>query len=93
MSKKFSILKSVDTNKLDKQINEYEYTTGEEPYLFMSNATGNAIINELFNISTMPPTEIEKMLRFITPGVKTGTYKGINIYENNDLAFGEVEIR
>ena len=93
MSKKFSILKSVDTNKLDKQINEYKYTTGEEPYLFMSNATGNAIMNELCNIPTMPPTKIEEMLRLMTPGAKVGTYKGINIYENNDLAFGEVEIR
>lgn len=92
MSKKFSILKSVDINKLDKQIDEYKYTTGEEPYLFMSNATGKAIMNELCDIP-MPPTDIEEMLRLMTPGSKVGTYKGINIYENNNLEFGEVEIR
>ena len=91
--KRFSIIKSVDTNELDRQIEEYECTTGKVPYLFMANSTGNAIFKEICDIPTMSPIDIEEMLRLMTPGAKVETYKGINIYENNDLEFGEVEIR
>ena len=91
--KKFSILKSVDTNKLDRQIKEYECATGEVPYLFMANSTGDAIFKEVCDVPTMSPIDIEEMLRLMGSGVKVGTYKGVSIYENNDLPFGEVEIR
>ena len=93
MSKKFSILKSIDTDKLDKQIDNYECETGEVPYLFMTRATGDAMLKELCDIPILRPTEIDEMLKMMTPGVKIGSYKGCKIYENEDLAFGEVEIR
>lgn len=94
MSKKFSILRSVDINKLDKQIDSYRCETGEQnPYLFMSNSTGDAIMEELLGNIPICPTGIEEMLKLMAPGVKVGTYKGVSIYENNDLEFGEVEIR
>ena len=93
MSKKFSILKSIDTDKLDKQIYNYECETGEVPYLFMTIATGDAMLKELCDIPILRPTEIDKMLKMMTLGVKIGSYKGYKIYEYEDLAFGEVELR
>ena len=95
MNKKFSILKSLDTNKLDKQIEEYESATGEVPYLFMSNSTGNAMLKEVcVNCdSVIYATDFTEMLRIMHPGAAIGAYKGYKIYENNDLSFGEVEIR
>ena len=92
--KKFSILKSVDTNKLDRQIKEYECITGEVPYLFMANATGDAIMDEMCNNLDMCMTDIKKVRTLLAcKGVMLGAYKGIKIYQNEDLPFGEVEIR
>ena len=92
--KRFSIIKSVDINKLDRQIEEYECTTGEVPYLFMANATGDAIMKELCNDSVMYPADIEKVRALLSCDcAMLGTYKGTKIYQNEDLPFGEVEIR
>ena len=92
--KRFSIIKSVDTNKLDRQIGEYECTTGEVPYLFMANETGCAIMDEMCNNSNMCMTDIKKVRTILDcNGAILGTYKGIKIYQNEDLSFGEVEIR
>ena len=95
MSKKFSILKSLDTTKLDKQIYEYECATGEVPYLFMANSTGNAMLKEVCANcdSVIYATDFTEMLRIMNPGAAIGAYKGYKVYENNDLPFGEVEIR
>lgn len=95
MSKKFSILKSLDTNKLDKQIDNFECETGEIPYLFMANSTGIAMSKEVCNNcgSVIYSSDAIEMLRVMRPGAAIGSYKGYKIYENNDLSFGEVEIR
>ena len=93
--KKFSILKSLDTTKLDKKIIDYECETGEVPYLFMANSTGNAMLKEVCTNcgSIIYASDNIEMLRVMHPGAAIGSYKGYKIYENNDLAFGEVEIR
>jgi len=93
--KKFSIIKSVDTSKLNRQIKEYECTTGEVPYLFMANSTGKALLEEVCANcdSVVYASDVIEMLRAMYPGTAIGSYKGYKIYENNDLAFGEVEIR
>lgn len=92
--KKFSILKSLDTTKLDKKIIDYECETGEVPYLFMANATGDAIMDEMCNNPDMCMTDIKKVRTLLAcKGVMLGAYKGIKIYQNEDLPFGEVEIR
>ena len=95
MSKKFSILKSLDINKLDKQIDNYECETGEVPYLFMSSSTGNEMLKEVCTNcgSVIYASDAIEMLRVMHPGAVIGSYKGYKVYENNDLAFGEVEIR
>ena len=95
MNKKFSILKSLDTKKLDKHIEEYECATGEVPYLFMANSTGNAMLKEVCTTcdSVIYASDFTEMLRIMHPGAAIGAYKGYKVYENNDLPFGEVEIR
>ncbi len=93
--KKFSILKSLDTTKLDKKIIDYERETGEVQYLFMTNSTGNAMLKEVCTNcgSIIYASDNIEMLRIMHPGAAIGSYKGYKVYENNDLAFGEVEIR
>ncbi len=94
MINKFSILKQVDTEKLDKKIGQYrlENSKNKEPYLFMNNTTGEALAREVISdsIPLMPSIDV---LKAMYPNAIIGEYKGCKIYENEDLAFGEVEIR
>ena len=47
MSKKFSIVATIDFNKLDNEIGEYVKRNGNfDPYIFMSEDTAEAIKNE-----------------------------------------------
>ena len=92
MSKKFSIAKTIDRDKLNRQIDLYMYETGEiNPYLFMNKETSNELKDEcLRNFNVFPDATIIPSLKGI--GV-IALYQGYKVYENNDLKFGEVEIR
>lgn len=87
MSKKFSIVQSINLNKIHKEIDEYILQTNcFEPYLFMSEKTIDAITKE-YNIAYT-----DSSLESKTRGVKQ-TYTGYKVFVNNDLKFGIVEIR
>ena len=88
MSKKFSILKTIDIDKLYKDVNEYIYETGEKnPYIFMCDETANAISEEV-----MEPYMIKNKHFFDRNGV-IAEYCGYRIFSNNELKFGEIELR
>lgn len=84
MRKKFSIVE-IDINKIFKEIDDYECRTGDtDPYIFMNGAT--AI--ELESLAHFDPVEI--------PYSRSGTvaeFDGYKIFRNDDLGFGEIEIR
>lgn len=92
MSKKFSILRMVDTKELDRQIDYYMYEHGEEPYLFMSNETGRAMLKKFDDSSVLIPFVSEPDGSKVTYYPRC-YYKGCPIYENSNLKFGEVELR
>lgn len=85
MKKKFSIVKTIDMNKLRHEIYDYINDTGKEKFcLFMNEDTLTAISNEIepsykYNCSTLK-------------GIMAA-YCGFKIYSDNELKFGEVEIR
>lgn len=92
MSRKFSIVKTIDYDKISSEIEEYIMRTGEKPYLFMHIDTIDTIWNELKSTFT----------KFVDPSYVLNNskstdvraeYEGCRIYVNNDLKFGEVEIR
>lgn len=88
MIERFSIVKSLDFNKLDTNILIYEATTGNEPYLFMNEETIRAVFNE-YEKAFITKEFFEELSRY----EKAGTYKGYKLFPNEDLEFGEVEIR
>ena len=91
MRKKFSIIK-VDINKLDEEINDYECRTGDaDPYLFMSKDTIIAFLEELEPCLGVYLTK--DSLRKTRLNGKIGIYEGHKVFEDNDLDFGEIEIR
>lgn len=90
MSRKFSIItKTIDFNKLDKELYEYMMLNGYEPYLFMRKDTLNAILNEC---PTVDDTLEHYQIRAKVNGV-AGYYCGCKVFEDNTLKLGEVEIR
>ena len=96
MSRKFSIIATIDFNKLDNEIGEYVKRNGNfDPYIFMSEDTAEAIKNEYeveygldvkdINSNVNPKGDIKN-------GVKA-MYCGYKVFINNDLRYGIVEIR
>lgn len=86
MSRKFSIIKTIDLNKLCHEIDEYIMQTKElKPYIFMHIDTIDAIDEASSTSFTNPSTPHYE-------GV-IGYWEGYKIFVNNDLKFGEVEIR
>ena len=82
---KCSIVKTLDYNVLNGNIAIYQEANGEEPYLFMSEATANAILDDV-NKKLLSPISFEA-------SGYIGKYTGCKIYQNDDLEFGEVELR
>ena len=88
----FSIITSINFDKLDKEIEEYIMRTGNHnPYIFMSNDTADAIANEFKVEFGIPVTDTYSNVR-VKDDVRA-TYTGYKVFVNNDLKFGIVEIR
>ena len=85
---RFSILKALDFDKIDTNILIYETETGNEPYLFMSKETIRVVFNEYEN-AFITKKAFEAMIK----SAEVGTYKGYKLFPNEDLEFGEVELR
>ena len=84
MSKKFSIVKEIDLDKLRKQIELYKYETGEiNPYIFMNLDT----IKQIGEQVGAPC----KTLYFNT--YEIGFFVCNYIFLHNGLKYGEIEIR
>lgn len=81
---KFSILKEIDYNTLSKNIAIYQEANGEDPYLFISSETARAILNDKQAINLVDALERAN---------DSDSFCGFRIYRNNDLAYGEVELR
>lgn len=89
MSKKFSIVKSLDESRLTKEIVIYVNENEENPYIFMSRET-------IDNLEYNAPLGSYEKFESCENKTKCGaiaTYRGYYIYENNDLKYGEVELR
>lgn len=90
MGKKFSIIKEIDLNKLGKKIDDYRHETGEcNPYIFANGETIFAIKDECFkNIDPFNGYFVKD-----NPCGKVGRYEGYRMFQNDDLGFGEIELR
>lgn len=85
---RFSILRSLDVEKINENINIYECETGEVPYLFMNEETINALCNEIGDCFVT-----KESFESLSSQGMVGSFNGYKFYPNNDLEFGKVEIR
>lgn len=96
MSKKISIAKAVDTDKLAEQINIYEAETNERPYIFANDETIKALEEVVFDSSARAYTSLPLSCPVISvkkTDCLAGRYEGYKLFCNNELSFGEVELR
>lgn len=83
MSNKFSIMGTINFEKLDKEIEKYiNLTTNFNPYIFMSEDTAKEIVKEAGG-----------NLALIDTSKSNTTYRGYRVFINNNLKLGIVEIR
>ena len=81
MGKKFSIVEKLNEDKLMEQIELYIKINVDYPCIYMNRETFSHM-----NSNALSDMEEDE-------GGIHGLYRGYDIYENNDLKFGEVELR
>lgn len=76
---------TVNNDKLQEEINRYEALTNQDAHLFMSKNTMDALALAIlpFSFSTTDMYKESIMCKF----------KGRKVFQNDELEFGEVEIR
>ena len=81
----FSIVQTIDIEKLICEIDHFIHATGDSsPYIFMSKDTANAITYDV-------ASRVE-MGNFGCSGV-IGRFYGYKVFEDNSIKFGKVEIK
>lgn len=74
---------TVNNNKLLEEINRYELLTNQNAYLFMSKDTIDALA-----LASLPFSDPDSYKESIMC-----KFKGRKVFQNDELEFGEVEIR
>lgn len=94
MSRKFSIVTTIDLNKIDKEIKEYKMLhQWDDPYLFMSDDTAKRIEIEVGTDNIVIDNDtLANKIKNTKDGVYA-EYTGCKVFINNNLKFGIVEIR
>ena len=87
MSKKFSIVKTIDFDRLEFEVCGYMANNcGENPYIFMNRDTAD-VLSDYYKVTPRIGQKVSY------PGSVVGEYMGNKVWINNDLGFGEIEIR
>lgn len=89
---KINIAKQIDASILDKAIKDWHFTSlliHKRPYIFMSKDTLKALNHNLLGLYLWEDIPNQK----IPLNETIAMYYGNKIYLDNDLSFGEVELR
>ena len=89
---KTNIIKyEVDERKLQEEISKYEIMNNQKAYLMMNKETMDAITLDIAEKCKplISPNDAKDFSKFS----KLSTYHGNKCFIDNDLAFGEVDVR
>lgn len=83
---KFSIANSINVNKLDGYIENFQIGKGHNPYMFVNVDTANELVRECV---------VAKLdgLTTAREGYGLGAYRGCKVFMDDTKTFGEVELR
>ena len=89
MVEKFSIVKQLNTEELNKKLSEFIYKNWYNPYIFVNHETLESL---------MKPYEDDLSCNkwdgyYIGHTGLIGKYQGYKMFEDNTLDFGEIELR
>ena len=99
---KVNLISSINISKLDRAIVNYKQTNGHDPYIFVNDETAEAINKELIPDWMLNSDTDDYYVvtdSHYVQGKKVDKscvicfYQGIKVYYNEDLKFGEVELR
>ena len=99
---KVNLISSINISELDRAIVNYKQINGHDPYMFVNDETAEAINKELvpnwmLNSDTDGYCAVTDSHRVLGKKVDKScvicTYQDIKVYYNEDLKFGEVELR
>lgn len=76
---------TLDNQKLSGEIAKYESVSNQTAYLFMSQGTMKALSDLI--VMNVPGIKINTDSYFLAK------YKGRKVFRNDDLEFGEIEVR
>ena len=91
MAEKFFIVKELDMIKLNEKLSEFFNVKGYFPNIFASNETLESL--------SKPYVQEMKRIKFVDGGILAkaegliGEYQGYEMFEDNTLSFGEIELR
>ena len=95
---KVNLISKLDLTKLNKEIDIFKGRYQQQPYMFVNEETAEALSKE-----TIPDwmLNLDKNSTHVVVGTKQAinesgviyTYQGIKVFYNEDLKFGEVELR
>lgn len=86
---KTNIIKTeINERKLQAEISKFEIISNQTAYLIMNEDTMKAL--EKLHINELPPSYV---LDVVKNSSRLAVYQGNKCFVDNDLAFGEVEIR
>ena len=84
----------IDTNKLTSDIKTFENANNEDAYLFMSKETAETLYRATAVILDSEfPLRAGYASSLSEPHCVEGSFKGRNIYIDNKIPFGDVDIR
>lgn len=89
----FSIVENINVDKLNTKIAEFVYREGHDPYIFANKETLDALVKPIeqeLNFITSPTGSTRI---YVGKSCLVGKYHGNEMYENDTLKFGEIELR
>lgn len=78
---------TLDNRKLYEEICKYEGVSNQTAYLFMNKDTMKSLCKLTVMSISIPHVEID------TDDCTLAKYSGLKVFQNDDLEFGEIEIR
>lgn len=89
----FSIVENINVDKLNTKVAEFVYREGHEPYIFANKKTLDALVKPIeqeLNFITSPTGNTRI---YVGKSCLVGKYQGNEMYEDDTLKFGEIELR
>lgn len=83
----------IDDNKLRNRIIDFECITNQHAYIFMSQKTASVFEEQHKPYIIGSKEAIDKLAYKFKNGFYIGVYDGNKIFIDDDLEFGEVDIR